>query len=122
MPSSVRLQRIADRIRQDLSELLIREISDPRLHQIFITDAKVDRELAFADIYVSAIEGSARSAEILEGLEHASGFLRRALAASIELRVFPRLRFHWDPTPENADHIERVLAEIRKNERPSEKN
>jgi ribosome-binding factor A len=119
MPSKVRLQRIADRIRQDLSELLIREISDPRLHQIFITDAKVDRELAFADIYVSAVEGAVRSAEILDGLEHANGFLRHALAARIELRSFPRLRFHWDPTPEHADHIERLLAEIRKNERPS---
>jgi ribosome-binding factor A len=122
MPTSVRLQRIADRIRQDLSEMLIREISDPRLHQIFITDAKVDRELAFADIYVSAVEGSERSAEILEGLEHASGFLRHELAARIELRVFPRLRFHWDPTPENADHIEQLLADLRKNERPSGKN
>jgi ribosome-binding factor A len=122
MPTKVRLQRIADRIRQDLSELLIREISDPRLHQIFITDAKVDRELAFADIYVSAVEGAVRSAEILEGLEHASGFLRRALAAQIELRTFPRLRFHWDPTPEHADQIERLLAEIKRNERPSIEN
>ena len=113
MPSKVRLQRIADRLRQDLSELLIREISDPRLHQIFITDAKVDRELAFADIYVSAVEGAVRSAEILEGLEHATGFLRRALAARMELRAFPRLRFHWDPTPENADHIEKILADLR---------
>ena len=122
MPSIVRLQRIADRIRQDLSEMLIREISDPRLHQIFITDVEVDRELAFADIYVSAVEGSVRSSEILEGLEHANGFLRRQLAAHIELRAFPRLRFHWDPTPENADHIEHLLADLRKNERPSGKN
>lgn len=119
MPSKVRLQRIADRIRQDLSELLIRGINDPRLHQVFITDARVDRELAYADIYVSAVEGAARSPEILAGLEHASGFLRHELAARIELRTFPRLRFHWDPTPENADHIERLLADLRKNERPS---
>jgi ribosome-binding factor A len=122
MPTKVRLQRIADRIRQELSELLIREISDPRLRQIFITDAKVDRELAFADIYVSAVEGAQRSAEILAGLEHAAGFLRHVLAERIELRTFPRLRFHWDPTPEHADHIEKILAELKKNERPAEKN
>jgi ribosome-binding factor A len=114
MPTKVRLERIADRIRQELSEMLIREISDPRLHQIFITDAKVDRELAYADIYVSAIEGETRSAEIIAGLEHASGFLRRELSARVELRTFPRLRFHWDPTPENADHIERLLASLKK--------
>ena len=116
MPSVVRLQRIADRIRQEISVMLIKEIKDPRLHQIFITDAKVDRELAFADIYVSAVEGSIRSAEILEGLEHASSFLRRELSSRIELRAFPRLRFHWDPTPENADHLERLLADLRKKE------
>jgi ribosome-binding factor A len=115
MPSKVRLERIADRLRQVLSEILIREVNDPRLHQIFVTDAKVDRELAYADIYVSAVEGSTRSKEILEGLESASGFLRRELASRIELRSFPRLRFHWDPTPENADHIERLLAGLRKN-------
>jgi len=94
--------------------MMIHEISDPRLKQIFITDVKIDRELAFADVYVSAIEGSARSAEILAGLESASGFLRRALSSRVEIRSFPRLRFHWDPTPENADHIEQVLAGLRK--------
>jgi len=114
MPSGTRLQRIADRIRQELSEMLIREISDPRLKQIYVTDVKVDKELAFADIYVSAVEGVSRSAEVLAGLESASGFIRKNLAARVELRTFPRLRFHWDMTPENADHIEKVLAELRK--------
>jgi ribosome-binding factor A len=113
MPSGIRLQRIADRIRQELSEMLIREISDPRLQQIFITDVRVDRELAFADVYISAVEGTERSKEILAGLKSASGFMRRALAGRIELRTFPRLRFHWDPTPENADHIEKLLAQLK---------
>ena len=94
--------------------MLIREVNDPRLHQVFITDVRVDRELAFADIYVSAIEGLERSSEVLSGLVSASGFLRRTLAARIELRTFPRLRFHWDPTPENADHIERLLMDLKK--------
>jgi ribosome-binding factor A len=121
MPSGLRLQRIADRIRQEISDTLIREINDPRLKLIYITDIKVDRELAYADVYVSAVEGHSRSAEILAGLESASGFLRRTLAERIELRVFPRLRFHWDPTPENADHIEKVLADLREKRKP-EKN
>lgn len=114
MPSDLRLQRIADRIRQELSELLIRELNDPRLKLVYVTDVKVDKELAYADIFVSAVEGRARSQEILDGLESASGFVRRTLASRVELRVFPRLRFHWDPTPENADRVEKVLAELRK--------
>jgi ribosome-binding factor A len=114
MPSGIRLQRIADRIRQELSEMLIHEISDPRLKQIYVTDVKVDRELAYADVFVSAVEGVSRSADVLAGLESASGFIRRNLSSRVELRAFPRLRFHWDLTPENADHIEKVLAELRK--------
>jgi ribosome-binding factor A len=114
MPSGTRLQRIADRIREELSEMLIREISDPRLKQIYVTDVKVDKELAYADIYVSAVEGVSRSADVIAGLESASGFIRKNLASRVDLRTFPRLRFHWDMTPENADHIEKVLAELRK--------
>jgi ribosome-binding factor A len=122
MPSQLRLQRIADRIRQVLSEMIIRDVQDPRLSGISITDVKVDRELAFADIYVSAIEGHERSKEVLDGLNHASGYFRASLASKIELRVFPRIRFHWDPTPENADHIERLLASIREKPDSTNKN
>jgi len=113
MPSGVRLQKIADRIREELSELLIKELSDPRLHQIYVTDVRVDRELAYADVYVSAVEGKGRSAEVLAGLESASGFVRRALSARVDLRAFPRLRFHWDPTPENADRMEILFKQLR---------
>jgi len=113
MPSKARIQRIADRIKQEMSEMLLRDISDPRLTKIFITDVTVDRELSYADVFVSALEGSSRSREILSGLESATGFIRSELARRVELRTFPRLRFHWDPTPENADRIERKLAEIR---------
>lgn len=93
--------------------MFLKEINDPRLGEVFVTDVRVDRELAFADVYVSAVEGASRSQEILQGLDSASGFLRRELAARIDLRSFPRLRFHWDPTPENADHIEKLLDQIR---------
>lgn len=113
MPSGTRLQRIADRIRQELSEMLIHEISDPRLKLIYITDVKVDKELAYADVFVSAVEGVSRSTDVLAGLESASGYIKRTLASRVELRAFPRLRFHWDMTPENADHIEKILAELR---------
>jgi ribosome-binding factor A len=116
MPSKIRLQRISDRIRNELSEMLIREVQDPRLTGISVTDVKVDRELAYADVYVSAVEGHERSREVIEGLHSAAGFLRHALSERVDLRVFPRLRFHWDPTPERADHIERVLATLRDEE------
>lgn len=92
--------------------LVMGQINDPRLMGVFITDVKVDRELSFANIFVSAIGGEETSESILEGLEHASGFLRSTLAKRIELRSFPRLRFFWDPTPERAERIERLIDSI----------
>lgn len=113
MPSPLRLQRIADRIRQELSEMLVMgQISDPRLSGVSVTDVKVDRELSYADIYVSSVEGIERSKEVLEGLNHARGFIRHELAGRIDLRVFPQVRFHWDVTPERADRIERIIHQI----------
>jgi ribosome-binding factor A len=105
--------------------MLIQEVSDPRLLGISVTDVTVDRELAYADIYVSALEGSERSPEILAGLEHAQGYLRRELAQRIDLRQFPRLRFHWDPTFERAEAIEQLIVSLHSDaegEQPSREN
>lgn len=118
MPSQDRLRRISARIREEMSVMLLMEVQDPRVSGISITDVKVDRELAFADVFVSALEGQERSKEVLQGLRSASGFLRSQLAARIDLRTFPRLRFHWDPTPEHADHIERILATLHSEDAP----
>jgi ribosome-binding factor A len=113
----MRIKRIEDRIQQDLSELLLFKMQDPRLSGVSVTDVRVDRELSYASIYVSSLEGSDQAKEVLDGLESAKGFLRRELSQRAQLRYFPQLRFHWDPTPERADHIEQLLNQIR-NEPP----
>ena len=104
---------------EELSEIILMQTSDPRLKGISITGTEVDRELAYADIYVCALEGSERSQEVLAGLEHAQGYLRSELAHRMDLRVFPRLRFHWDPTFEHADVIERLLSTLHESEAPA---
>ena len=113
MVSKVRIQRIADRIREELSEMMIKEVHDPRLVGVMITDVTVDRELAYANVYVSSLEGSERAAEVIPALEHAGGYLRTELARRVELRIFPKLRFHWDPTPERADHMEELFKAMQ---------
>ena len=113
MPSGIRLKRIRDRIKQILSIMLQTRVEDPRLAGIYITDVEVDRELDFANIYVSAIEGQDRAQEAIAALNHARGFLKFELAQEIDLRVIPKLRFYWDETPEKADRIDILLAQIR---------
>lgn len=112
MVSETRAGRIGKRMQELLSELLLFQVTDPRLQGVFITDVNVDRELATASVFVSALEGAEREAEVLAGFKHASGFLRSQLARQIELRTFPRLRFVWDPTPERAARIEKIITDI----------
>ena len=112
MVSKSRARRIADRIQEEISEMLIFDIQDPRVSSAYITDVTVDRELAFADIYIYSSLGSESAEEVISGFQHAGGFLRSELASRIELRTFPKLRFHWDPTPERADHIEKLLDSL----------
>ncbi|NMD27652.1 MAG: 30S ribosome-binding factor RbfA [Chloroflexi bacterium] len=113
MPTPLRMKRINDRVREILSLTLLNKIEDPRLAGVNITDVRVDRELDFANVYVSAPEGREREREVLQALNHARGFLKFELANEIDLRVMPRLRFFWDPTPERADRIDTLLAQLR---------
>jgi ribosome-binding factor A len=119
MVSELRRRRVADRIQEELSEMLIYDVADPRLSGMSVTDVTVDRELAYAEIYVSALEGEERSQEILQGLEHAKGYFRKELAQRIDLRVFPRLRFHWDPTFDRAERIEQLIDSLNNEQNPT---
>ena len=112
MVSEARANRIANRIQEELSEIILKRVSDPRLTDVSITDVKVDKELAYANIYFSALEGTKRVDEILKGFKSARGFLRSELASRINLRTFPRLRFHWDPTFEHAERIDKLISTL----------
>jgi ribosome-binding factor A len=120
MVSKIRAERIADGVFRELSTLLIMEVSDPRIETASITDVVVDRELAYAKIYVSSIIGSEAAPMILEGLNHARGYLRRELSRRIPLRSFPQLRFYWDSNPERADHIEKLLNSLPEADTPTQ--
>jgi ribosome-binding factor A len=120
--SKARANRIAQRIQEDLAVLLQRSAADPRLALVTVTDAEVDRELAYATVYVSAVGADEDREEILLALRGAAGYLRSQLAASIELRTFPRLRFRWDETPERAARIDKLLAEIQSQREENEED
>jgi ribosome-binding factor A len=110
--SKARARRIGQRIQEDLAVLLQRSAADPRLALVTVTGVDVDRELAYATVFVSAAGADEEREAVLAALSGARGFLRTELASSIELRSFPQLRFRWDETPERAARIDALLAEI----------
>ncbi len=109
---SIKQERMAERIRQVLSELLMREVSDPRLQSVTVTEVKVDPEIMLARIYVNALGDEAREDSVMEGLDRAGGFLRRELSRRVRMRQVPELKFVWDATLESADRVERLLNNL----------
>lgn len=107
--SKVRQGRVAEQIRTLLSELFLREMRDPRLQGLTVTEVTIDRELQYADVYVHALGEDERQADVMAALESATGFLRRELADTLRMRTTPYLRFHWDPMLARAEHINQLL-------------
>jgi ribosome-binding factor A len=113
MPREERVRRVANRIQEELAVLLQREVSDPRLSVLTVTGVEVDREFAYATIYVSSLENQERMEVIMGALEGAKGFLRSRLASRIPLKSFPQLRFRQDSSPNRGARIDELLSEIR---------
>ncbi len=109
---TIKQDRVADRIRTILSGLLLREVADPRLHNVTVTEVKLDPELAFADVYVNALGDESRQDEVMAGLERAKGWLRREVGKRVRLRTVPELHFHWDVTLERGEHLHQLIASL----------
>ena len=109
---SIKQDRIAGRIRQILSELILREVADPRLHNITVTEVEIDSELQYAKIYVNALGDESRQDEVMSALERAKGFLRREVAHRVRLRKAPDLSFHWDERLEKVERINEILSTL----------
>ncbi len=110
--SKVRQERTAELIQQLLSEMFLREVSDPRLAGVTITEVQIDRELQYATAFVNALGGDEQRDEVMAGLQSATGFLRRTLAQSLDLRTAPILRFEWDPRLRYVEEVDELLDEL----------
>lgn len=110
--SKIRQERTADQIQLILSEVFLRELRDPRLAGVTITEVLVDRELQYATVYVNALGDDDRREEVMAGLESAAGFLRREVAQSLDLRSAPVLRFQWDPRQNFVEEVDSILNRL----------
>lgn len=110
--SKIRRERTAEQIHLILSDLLNREVSDPRLQDLTVTRVDVDRELQYADVFLNALGDESREAGVMSALDKAGGFLRHELAQRMSVRTVPELRFYWDPTLAYAEEVDQILKEL----------
>ena len=112
MPHS-RAERVGDLIRQELSELLLRAVEDPRVGMVTITDVTVSPDLRAARIYVVSRDGEGVEDQTLEGLRAARGFLRGELGRRLRLKNIPDLAGLWEARANIVRTAENALCGIQ---------
>jgi ribosome-binding factor A len=104
-----RKDRVAEQIRRELAELIRSELKDPRVGMISITDVEVTADYAHAKVFFSTLAGSEQVAGVLEGLQKASGFLRRELGKRISIHMTPQLHFVFDQSLERGADLSQLI-------------
>jgi ribosome-binding factor A len=115
-----RQRRVSALIREEISELLQREIADPRLDFVTVTDVETSADLRQVHIYVTFFGDSQKQKEGLNVLTKATGFLRRELAQRVYLRYIPDLTFHLDPSVAQGRRIDSILQELENSQTQKE--
>jgi len=101
--------KVADQIQRDLTELIARELKDPRVGMVTIQAVEVTPDYAHAKVFFSLLVGDPVQAE--EGLNHAAGFLRAGLFKRLHIHTVPTLHFHFDRTTERAADMNALIAQ-----------
>jgi len=110
--SAVRRERLAEAMREVLSELLLTEIKDPRLAGVVISAVELSGDLKLARAYFSVFGDEERERQAADGLQQARGFLRRESARRMRIHNLPDLEFRRDKGFERADRVQRILDDI----------
>ena len=108
-----RSDRVSGQIQKNLSELLKKNIQDPRLEMVTITSVKMSQDLRIARVYFISSRDKMSRKEAAEGFKSALGYIKRVLAAKLGLRYMPDLKFFYDESFDYGSHIDNMLKLIK---------
>lgn len=114
--SSRRPERIGGQLLQAVSEILLREVKDPRINGVTLTAASISPDLKEAKVFFRTLDQNAAEGhtQVEAGLRSAAGYIRRQIATRLQLRRTPQLRFQYDTALDQANHMESLLQQTRK--------
>src|SRR5919199_1911398 len=118
MPST-RKRRVQELLVHEISEIVRREIKDPRVGFVTITDAEVSPDLRHARVFFSVLGDAAQQEETTRALNRAAGFVRSEFARRSEMRFVPEIRFAFDPSAERGARISQLLEQVKQDEQPA---
>jgi len=108
-----RIEQVNKLIRREISELLQRQVKDPRLDSfVAVTEVSTSPDLRHAKIFVSCIANEEEKQDTLSALATAAGFFRNELARRLRLRRIPKLSFQWDDSIRQGDHLLQLIDQV----------
>ena len=107
-----RATRVADQIRMEVADILMRKTKDPRVGDVTVTDVELTNDLRLARVFVTALGDEQAHADALAGLGKAAGFIRSELGRRLHLRYTPELVFQRDLTGARGDRILSLLDQV----------
>lgn len=115
--SDVRVRKLQEFIKQEVSNMLMRGLKDPRIGFVTVTDVEVTGDLRQATIYVSLFGSDEEKKASLQALKHAAGHVRSELGKVLRLRYTPEIAFANDTSLDYSMHIESLLNDMKKDEK-----
>lgn len=122
MAARVRVEKVQEAIQHEISNMLLFDVKDSRIHDITVTEVKVSDDMSHAKIYVSLYGSEESKEETWKALIKSLGYFRSEIAKRIRLRYTPELHFIKDETAEYSAHIEELLAKIKRDENNGKTN
>ena len=104
-----RKDRVSEQVRRELADLIRTELKDPRVGMISITDVEVTPDYAHAKVFSSTLAGRESLPGVMEGLQKASGFLRRELGKRMSIHMTPQLHFVFDKSLERGAELSKLI-------------
>jgi ribosome-binding factor A len=111
-PMYKRATRVADQIRMEVADIIMRKTKDPRVGDVTVTDVEVTNDLRLARVFVTALGDERAQTDALAGLDKAAGFIRSELGRRLQLRYTPELVFQRDLTGARGDRIWSLLDQV----------
>jgi ribosome-binding factor A len=112
MAAGDRMRRVDEAVREVLSDAVTRDLKDPRVGFVTVTDVKTSADLRHARVYVSVLGSDTEQSATIDGLQSAHGYLQARVARQLKMKHTPQLDFILDDTAQKADRLERMLAEM----------
>lgn len=109
-----RTERLGEEIREEVAQLIARELKDPRIGFVTVTRVTVAPDLRTARVFVGVLGTEKQRQATLVGLKQASGFMRRAMGRTLRLRYTPELVFQYDEGLDASDRVARLLEEVKR--------